>query len=102
MFDFFLNDDNRLEGMTLMDVSGHGITSALITMMARTVISRRFNDMRALPLNEVMEGINTVLNREMRGVYLYLTGILLRFHESRVEYVNAAHPDLLLSGETAR
>jgi sigma-B regulation protein RsbU (phosphoserine phosphatase) len=41
MYDFYTEGDT-LNGVALFDVSGHGIASGLITMIARTVFQRNF------------------------------------------------------------
>ncbi len=94
LYDFY-EQDHELLGVSLFDVSGHGIASGLITMLAKSIMFRRFTRMKEYTLNEVMEAINGDLIEEIDAVDNYLTGILLRFRGDRVEYVNAAHPTLL-------
>ena len=94
LYDFYVHD-NRLDGIALFDVSGHGIASGLITMIARSVFYRNFNKGKQKPLNEVMQKINRDLINEMGQAENYLTGILLRFSDGAVEYANAGHSDLL-------
>ena len=94
LYDFYIHD-NILDGIALFDVSGHGIASGLITMIARSVFYRNFNKGKENPLHEVLEKINRVLINEMGQADNYLTGILLRFNSDTVEYVNAGHSDLL-------
>jgi sigma-B regulation protein RsbU (phosphoserine phosphatase) len=94
-YDFY-ERNGKLTGVALFDVSGHGIASGLITMLARSIIYRNFNSLSYLPLNNVMEKINSDLIQEIESVDNYLTGCLLRFDGDRAEYVNAAHPHILL------
>ncbi|MCP4136751.1 MAG: serine/threonine-protein phosphatase [bacterium] len=95
LYDFY-EKDGRLLGLTLCDVSGHGIASGLITMIARTVIHRNFVQGKNNPLNCILEKTNKELISEIGKLDNYLTGILLRFEENNVEYVNAGHPSMLL------
>ena len=95
MYDFFI-EDGELTGTTLCDISGHGISSSLIAMIARSVIYRTFMNNKKLPLNKIMDNINKELIAEIGNVDNYLTGILLRFNEDMIEYVNAGHADLLI------
>jgi sigma-B regulation protein RsbU (phosphoserine phosphatase) len=42
LYDFYLDDDT-LSGISLFDVSGHGIASGLITMLAKSILFRTYN-----------------------------------------------------------
>ncbi|WP_304225490.1 PP2C family protein-serine/threonine phosphatase [Gracilinema caldarium] len=94
LYDFYI-DEKTLLGAGLFDVSGHGIASGLVAMLAKSVVYRQFTDGRDIPLGEVMKKIDEKLIAEKGNIENYLTGILLRFSGDRVEYVNAGHPDLL-------
>ena len=94
LYDFYIEDDT-LQGMNMSDVSGHGVASGLITMIARSAFDRNFYNLKDLPLNKVLEKINKELIREIDSVDNFLSSILLRFNENEVEYVNAGHTDLL-------
>jgi PAS domain S-box-containing protein len=94
-YDFY-EDGGILNGLSLFDVSGHGISSGLITLLARSVISRHFNLMIDYNLTRVIKNINNDLVSEIGLVDSYLTGIILRFKGNEVEYVNASHPNLII------
>jgi phosphoserine phosphatase RsbU/P len=94
MFDFF-TFQNRLRGAAIFDVSGHGVAPGLITMIARSVFYRNFNKLKEASLGAIMEKSNSDMIKEMGAVDNYLTGIILRFGYDTVEYVNAAHTDLV-------
>ena len=93
-FDFY-QQNRQLLGVCLSDVCGHGISSGLLTVMAKPIFERMFYKHRDSPLNEVM----TRINRQLQDVYRendkYLTAVLLRFSGNAVEYCNAARPDVL-------
>lgn len=93
-YDFY-EKEGKLVGISLFDVSGHGIASGLITMIAKSIVFRGFTSMQSEPLNLVMERINLDLINEIDAMDNYLTGVLLRFSGNSVEYVNAAHPPIL-------
>lgn len=95
-YDFYVSGSNQLEGMVIADVSGHGIASSLITALAKPVFFRYFRNHRETPLNTVMEKINVQLIQEMAGSEIFITAAFLRFTGNAVEYVNAAHPDIIL------
>ena len=94
-YDFF-DEKGNVTGVGLFDVSGHGVASGLITMIARSIIFRYFTRMGNAGLGNVLQTINKNLIKEISDVDNYLTGILLRFEENKVEYVNAAHPAIVV------
>ena len=91
LYDFFYHKD-VLRGVGLFDVSGHGIASGLVTMLAKTVIDRKFNEGLNLPLSKVMSEINEQIGEEKGDIENYLTGVLLRLNGDKVEYLSAGHP----------
>ncbi len=100
-FDFY-QADGRVEGVGIFDVSGHGISSGLMTLMARSTIEKNFTGLKHEKLGQVMDAINDDLIREMGTSGLYLTGILLRFTKNAFEYSNSGNPEMILrSGSTA-
>ncbi len=94
LYDFYENN-GELIGASLLDVSGHGISSGLITILAKSIVQRNMMSMRDKPLNEVLSAINDDLILELNNVDNYLTGIILRVEGDTIEYVNAGHPELL-------
>jgi serine phosphatase RsbU (regulator of sigma subunit) len=98
MYDFYLADDGTLVGASLMDISGHGISSGLLTMIAKSTIYRHFMEgyEQELKLNQTMVRINSELISEFNNMDKYLTGIILKFNDRIVEYVNAGHPELII------
>lgn len=102
LYDFY-TDGDALNGVGLFDVSGHGIASGLVTMLAKNIIFREFREGLDDLLPEVMSRIDRKIISEKGTVENYLTGLLLRMKGNRVEYVNAGHPDLLFrSGKSGR
>ncbi len=95
LYDFYLNK-NKLIGCSLFDVSGHGISAGIFTLLARSILGRNFTQMKSAGLGRVVEKVNTDLKSEINDVDNYLSGIVLRFKDDRVEYVNAGHHELLI------
>jgi phosphoserine phosphatase RsbU/P len=95
-YDFYTSDDNTLTGLSLVDVSGHGIASSLLTVLTKPIFFRNFRRYHDYPMEKIIEIINTHIIEEIKGSEYYLTSIMLRFGGNRVEYVNAAHPDILM------
>ncbi len=98
-YDFYIMN-NKLRGLGLFDVSGHGIASGLVGMLARSIIFRNFlmGTRTDAKLHRAMENANTELIREIGTMDNYLTGIMLRLKGDRIEYVNAGHPDIIYRG----
>lgn len=93
-FDFYESGE-ELKGAGIFDVSGHGISSGLLTLLSKSIISRHFHSRKDQPLSVIVETINNELIEEIGQIDNYITGILLRFMDDRVEYVNCAHPDIV-------
>ncbi len=93
-YDFYSKGDS-LKGVSLFDVSGHGVAAALITILAKPVIYTYFNNSGSSDLGDVLEYANSDLFDQLEEVNLYITGLLLRMKDNNVEYVNAGHPDIL-------
>ena len=95
LYDFFYEGEN-LQGVGLFDVSGHGIASGLVTMLAKTVIDRKFRDCADLPFPKVMDAINKQIIEEKGDIENYLTGVLMRIKDDKVELISAGHPKVFL------
>ncbi|PKL37296.1 MAG: hypothetical protein CVV44_16830 [Spirochaetae bacterium HGW-Spirochaetae-1] len=93
-YDFY-HENNILTGAGLFDISGHGVSSGLITLLARSIVFRIFSKYKNEKLNTITEIINNRLISELGVVDNYITGILLRFREDKIDYVNCAHPAML-------
>ncbi len=113
MFDIY-HIGNVLEGISLFDVSGHGIAAGLVTMLCKNIIAQKFRD--GLYVGESHEDLGVVMENINRGVITakgdienYLTGLLLRVDNApegeacRAELSNAGSPiPLLYKNETKK
>jgi serine phosphatase RsbU (regulator of sigma subunit) len=93
-YDFYCSE-GTLNGISLFDVSGHGVAPALITILSKPILYRHFKNGSDDPLGGILEATNRDLFEQLEEVNIYITGILLRMKEHEVEYVNAGHPELL-------
>ncbi len=93
-FDFYV-EGSRLSGLVVGDVSGHGMGAGLVSVLARSVFGRRYFENRKLPLGDLLGLVHADLETEIGAVDEYLTCLILRLEGGRIEYANAAHPDLL-------
>jgi len=85
------NNNKKLEGIGIFDVSGHGIASGLVTMLVKNIIINEVNRGRGDKLKTVIDRINVRYLNEKGNIENYLTGILCRIKGSTVEFVNAGH-----------
>ncbi|MBR5033002.1 MAG: SpoIIE family protein phosphatase [Treponema sp.] len=95
LYDFYFTKDT-LNGFGLFDVSGHGISSGLVTMLVKNIINDEFNKGKKLPLEEVMNITNDRIITQKGNVENYLTGVLARINGNNVDFVNAGHPNVIL------
>lgn len=99
LYDYY-NFNDTLNGFSLFDVSGHGMSASLITMLAKNIISRTFQKgfRNKESISKMLSHINKQINREKGKIDNYLTGIICRisgFNEDdsvNVELGNAGHP----------
>ena len=90
--DFFRKGDN-LDGLGIFDVSGHGISSGLVTMLVKNIIHQEFYAKEKMELWEIMNNINGRVIEEKGEIENYLTGILIRTeNDNSIEISIAGHP----------
>ncbi len=93
-YDFY-ETEGRLSGVGLFDVSGHGVSSGLITIIAKSILFRAYTLHAGESLGRIVTLANRELVREIGHIDNYITGIMLRLRGDIVEYVNAGHTELL-------
>lgn len=94
-YDFY-KKDNILRGFGVFDVSGHGISSGLVTMLVKNIIFQEFYKGENKDLWEVMNDINDRVIEAKGDIENYLTGILVRIQANKIEMVNASHPEPII------
>lgn len=98
-YDYYSFNDT-LNGITLFDVSGHGLSASLVTMLSKNIISRLFQTgfRRKEHVDKILTKINNMILYEKGDIENYMTGILCSFDDSenpakcKVELGNAGHP----------
>ncbi|MCR5763357.1 MAG: SpoIIE family protein phosphatase, partial [Treponema sp.] len=98
LYDFYY-DKKNLNGISLFDVSGHGVASALVGILAKSVIQSAFGKNMDKPLSKIMSLVNKEIIEEKGAVENYMTGVILRMNDNEVEYVNAGHTDVLIKNK---
>ena len=103
LFDFYENGD-FIEGVSIFDVSGHGIPAGLVTMLSKNIIRREYQRgiSQKRPLSKIMEDINTSIINGKGNIENYLTGLVIKLGKSyqvdrcKCQIVNAGHPHPLM------
>ena len=95
-------EKGKLKGLGLYDISGHGISSGIITLLAKNLISQEFYENEKLGIVDMMNKINDRVIVEKGDIENYITGILVRVkkinsdNSAELEFVNAGHQAPLL------
>lgn len=95
LYDFF-EENGKLLGFGIYDISGHGISSGILTLLAKNIIRQEFNTNNDCPLWETVTKINDRFIEEKGEVSNYITGITARINNTKIEIVNTAHPAPIL------
>lgn len=83
--------------VTIGDVSGHGVESGLVMMMAQTSLLTTVMRTPGLPPSKVLEAVNVVIkeNVERLGADRYMTITAVRLEPARIVFAGQ-HQDLLV------
>ncbi len=94
-YDYY-EKDGALTGLAIGSVSGSGIASGLVTVLAKNVFGRVMAETSDEPIGAALAAINRALVRELSAVGNTVSGTFMRLSGPRVEYVSAAHTDAVL------
>ena len=94
-YDFYI-EDNKLIGLCLFDVTGHGVSAGLVAVLTKPIVFRKFMHMRDKPLPEIALAVHNSIVEKIGDIGIFLTGILIRMNDQTVEYINMGHPEMLL------
>ena len=95
LYDFYKTGE-KLDGLGVFDVSGHGISSGIVTMLVKNIIHQEFYNQKDADLWEIVNEINDRVIEEKGDIQNYLTGVLVRLYEDKFELVDAGHPAPIL------
>ena len=90
LYDFYKSGE-KLDGLGIFDVSGHGISSGLVTMLVKNIIHQEFYNEKDSELWEIVNKINDRVIEEKGEIQNYLTGVLVRLFDDKLELVDAGH-----------
>ncbi|MBE6355318.1 SpoIIE family protein phosphatase [Treponema sp.] len=99
LYDFFIKN-NTLYGAGLFEISGNGIASGLVTMLAKTIIDQKFKEGFGNKLSDVMSSINTAIAQTKGNIPNYILGSLLRIKGDIIEYINGGSSKLYMRRES--
>lgn len=91
LFDFYTTK-NDLDGLGIFDISGHGISSGLLTMLVKNILHSEFYKEKYKTLDEVVYHVNDRIIEEKGNVENYITGILIQTIKNKLNLVIAGHP----------
>lgn len=91
--------EDRWLYMVLLDVSGHGISAAMVVARLHGMV-RRLTLTKQRPL-QMLERLNQASQRLLRHTYFFLTAVTARIdlHTGELDYATAGHPAQLLLRE---
>lgn len=86
---YWENDDSFF--LYVADVTGHGVSAALVTSAIRSLVSF-YEGKRRLTLNDVVEGLNKSVFTVGKNLH-QSTGFFIRLdkRKGQIEYINASH-----------
>jgi phosphoserine phosphatase RsbU/P len=92
-YDFIVVDDKHV-AILIADVSGHGLSAALIASMLQTALAAQ--SPRAADPAQVLAGLNQALYGKFRTHHVTAAYLFVDMEKNTVSYAGAAHPPLLL------
>ena len=92
-YDFIVVDEKHV-GILIADVSGHGLSAALIASMLQTALAAQSS--HASDSAQVLSGLNQALHGKFGTRHVTAAYVFVDMEKSTVNYAGAAHPPLLL------
>ena len=87
----FIQVDPQTHLFYISDVTGHGVPSGIVVSIANALIYSYAN---TSSLRDILINANRVL-REKTAQNMFMTLLMLRYHEGELNYVSAGHPEML-------
>ncbi|MCW2278508.1 PP2C family protein-serine/threonine phosphatase [Heliophilum fasciatum] len=94
----FLNVSDQEVGLFLSDVSGHGVSAAMLTMVISTImraVAQKVQEPGAV-LKQINEQFSTMVEGELTGTFVTAFSVLINQATGEVKYGNAGHPTPIL------
>ncbi|KAB2954157.1 SpoIIE family protein phosphatase [Heliorestis acidaminivorans] len=100
-YDFISVSDDKM-GIFVSDVSGHGVSAAMLTMVVSTMmrsITQEFSKPVEI-LDKLNQQFGAMVDGELSGTFVTAFSLLIDQSTGRLSYANAGHPNpLLVRGE---
>ncbi len=90
-YDIYVPNNDAIT-IILTDVSGHGVSSALITMIAKPLLYQTFGTRPDEPMSSLMSMANSQLTHYMGDTDKYLSAVGIRLGQDEASICNAGHP----------
>ncbi|MEK7523604.1 MAG: SpoIIE family protein phosphatase [Patescibacteria group bacterium] len=87
----FIEVDPKTHLFYISDVTGHGIPSGIVVSIANAIIYSYAN---SPSLRDILISTNRVL-KEKTTQNMFMTLLMLRYREGKLDYVSAGHPEML-------
>ncbi len=94
LFHDFYFVDNSLRGFGIFGLKSEGISSALMTTIAKSLIYRLFSRMHAMPLEKIAKSINSLINEEI-GEKDSISGTIIKLDDVSAEFSNTGFGRLI-------
>ena len=99
LYDYYFNH-STLEGLSIIDISGHGIPAGLMSILAKGIINQKYQSglQEGKSLSDILLEINDTYIKEKVNVENYFTCLLLNFEDfddndtCKIQIANAGHP----------
>ena len=103
LYDYYFTN-SKLDGLSIIDISGHGIPAGLMSILAKGIINQQYLNGIATEcsMTEILEAVNDIYIKEKVNVENYFTGLLFNFSNfnkqdrCKVQMANAGHPSPFL------
>jgi sigma-B regulation protein RsbU (phosphoserine phosphatase) len=92
-YDFVTMDRPRV-GVLVADVSGHGVSAALIASMVKVALQARADD--ADQPGRLLAGMNRIFGGQLGSQFITAGYAFIDMEAGRIDYAGAAHPPLLV------
>ncbi|WCL50058.1 GAF domain-containing SpoIIE family protein phosphatase [Leptospira sp. GIMC2001] len=89
-YQFYPIGDNKI-GIFIADISGHGLSAALLALMAHSMLST-FDSLVYTSPGVLLSGLNSFLYNRMAGNFLTAFFACIDTEKNTITYANAGHP----------
>jgi phosphoserine phosphatase RsbU/P len=91
-YDFIVVDEKRI-GILIADVSGHGLSAALIASMLQSALAAQ--SPRASDPAQVLSGLNQALYGKFQSHFVTAAYVFVDMEKNTADYAGGAHPPIL-------